>query len=82
MEAVPPLSEREKKLVFLIEYAIDELIEWGSLEGVQDLQRGLCEEMNPDCDFSSYDEPCQSERCLRKTWAKKDPFTYRQYFPG
>ncbi len=38
MEAVPPVSEREQKLVFLIEYAIDELIEWGSVEAVQDLQ--------------------------------------------
>jgi hypothetical protein len=82
MEVVPPLSEREKKLVFLIEYAIDELIEWGSVEGVQDLQRSLCEEINLACDFSCYDEPCQSEQCLRNTWVKRDPFIYRQYFSG
>ncbi len=29
--------------------------------------------MNPACGFSSYDEPCQSERCLRRTWAKRAP---------
>jgi len=53
MEAVPPLSEREKKLVSLIKYAIDELIEWGSVEGVEDLQRGLSEVIHHACDFSS-----------------------------
>lgn len=75
MEATPPFSEREKRLVLLIAYAIDELIEWGSVEAVQDLQSSLCQEMNPACDFSSYDEPCQSERCLRQTWAKRGPLT-------